>query len=37
MRIPFMQYKNLSVIDDGIDKCSEFIENSKHLDDCVYE
>lgn len=38
MRIPFMKYKNLSVnIDDGIDKCSEFIENSRNiLDDCVY-
>jgi DNA-directed RNA polymerase subunit H (RpoH/RPB5) len=38
MRIPFMRYKNLSVnIDDGIDKCSEFIENSRNiLDDCVY-
>jgi hypothetical protein len=32
-----MRYKNLSVIDDGIDKCSEFIENSRNiLDDCVY-
>jgi ATP-dependent Lon protease len=33
-----MRYKNLSVnIDDGIDKCSEFIENSWNiLDDCVY-
>jgi hypothetical protein len=30
MRIPFMRYKNLFVnIDDGIDKCSEFIENSE--------
>ena len=38
MRIPFSQYKNLDVsIKDGIDKCSEFMENAKKtLDSCVY-
>ena len=38
MRIPFSTYKNLDVnIADGIDKCSEFMENAKkHLDNCVY-
>jgi hypothetical protein len=35
MRIPFMRYKNLSVnSDDGIDKCSEFIETFGRL--CVW-
>jgi len=38
MRIPFNKYQNLSVsIDDGIEKCSEFMENAKKtLDECVY-
>jgi len=38
MRIPFNQYQSLSVsIDDGIEKCSEFMENAKKtLDECVY-
>lgn len=38
MRIPFSQYKNLDVnITDGIEKCSEFMENAKQtLDTCVY-
>lgn len=38
MRVPFSVNKNLSVnISDGIDKCSEFMENAKKiLDDCVY-
>jgi len=38
MRIPFSQYKSLDVnITDGIDKCSEFMENAKQtLDECVY-
>ena len=38
MRIPFGVNKNLSVsIKDGIDVCSDFMENAKKtLDDCVY-
>jgi ATP-dependent Lon protease len=38
MRIPFGVHKNLSVSrKDGIDVCSEFMENAKKtLDDCVY-
>jgi ATP-dependent Lon protease len=38
MKIPFGTYKNLSInIKDGIDMCSDFLENSKKtLDDCVY-
>ena len=38
MRVPFSVNKNLSVnISDGIDKCSDFMENAKQiLDDCVY-
>ena len=38
MRIPFSTYKNLNVsIGDGIDACSNFMENAKKtLDDCVY-
>ena len=38
MRIPFSQYKTLDVnITDGIEKCSEFMENAKQtLDECVY-
>ncbi len=38
MRIPFNTYKNISInINDGIDKCSEFVENAKkQLDNCVY-
>jgi ATP-dependent Lon protease len=38
MRIPFSIYKNLSIkMDDGMDKCTEFMENSKKiLDDCAY-
>jgi ATP-dependent Lon protease len=38
MRIPFSQYNNLDVnITDGIEKCSEFMENAKKtLDECVY-
>jgi ATP-dependent Lon protease len=38
MRIPFSTYKGMSVnIDDGIDKCSNFLENAKNkLDECVY-
>ena len=38
MRIPFGVHKNLEVsIDDGIDKCSNFMENAKkQLDECVY-
>ena len=38
MRVPFSVNKNLSVsITDGIDKCSEFMENAmKTLDTCVY-
>uniref|UniRef100_A0A6C0DQQ9 ATPase AAA-type core domain-containing protein n=1 Tax=viral metagenome TaxID=1070528 RepID=A0A6C0DQQ9_9ZZZZ len=38
MRIPFSVNKSLSVnINDGLDKCHEFMANSKRiLDDCVY-
>lgn len=38
MRIPFSTYKNLNVsIKDGIDACSDFMENAKKtLDSCVY-
>ena len=38
MRIPFAKYNCLDVnITDGIEKCSEFMENAKkQLDDCVY-
>jgi len=38
MRIPFGVHKNLSVsMNDGIDVCSDFMENAmKTLDDCVY-
>jgi len=38
MRIPFSNYKNLNVsITDGIDACSDFMENAKKiLDECVY-
>ena len=38
MRIPFGVHKNLNVsIKDGIEKCSEFMENAKKtLDECVY-
>ena len=38
MRIPFGAQKNLDVkITDGIEKCSEFMENAKKtLDECVY-
>ena len=38
MRIPFGIYKNLSInINDGIDKCSEYVINSKkQLDSCVF-
>ena len=38
MRIPFGFYKNLSItMDDGIDKCHDFMDNAmKTLDQCVY-
>jgi ATP-dependent Lon protease len=38
MKIPFGQYKNLSVkLEDGLDVCNNFLEKAKtHLDDCVY-
>jgi ATP-dependent Lon protease len=38
MRIPFGKYKELKVnINDGIDKCHDFMENAmKILDECVY-
>jgi len=38
MRIPFNNYNTLPInIDDGIDKCHEFMENAqKTLDDAVY-
>ena len=38
MRVPFSIYKSLSVrMDDGMEKCTEFMERSKNiLDDCVY-
>ena len=38
MSIPFGKYKNLEVsVDDGVDKCHEFMENAKNtLDTAVY-
>lgn len=38
MRIPFGKYKNLSLtLDDGVDKCHEFMASAKQtLDDVVY-
>ena len=38
MRIPFCKYSNLSVsMEDGLDKCHEFMSNAKNvLDKCVY-
>jgi len=38
MRIPFGKTKNLSItIDDGVEKCNEFMENAKKiLDEAVY-
>jgi len=38
MRIPFNQYKNLPLsLEDGVDKCHEFMENAKKtLDQAVY-
>jgi len=38
MQIPFGKYKNIPLtINDGVDKCHEFMENSKKtLDDAVY-
>jgi ATP-dependent Lon protease len=38
MRIPFSNYKSLSIsINDGVDKCHEFMENAqKTLNDAVY-
>jgi ATP-dependent Lon protease len=38
MRIPFYNNKNLSItMDDGVEKCHEFMQNSmKILDGCVY-
>ena len=38
MRIPFCKYSNLSVsMNDGIEKCHEFMSNAKSiLDKCVY-
>lgn len=38
MRVPYSVYKNLNVnISDGVEKCSEFMNNSKQiLDQCVY-
>jgi ATP-dependent Lon protease len=38
MKIPFGVHKALSIkMDDGIDKCNEFMNNAKHtLDNCVY-
>ena len=38
MQIPFGKYKSLPMkIDDGIDKCSAFMDNAKkELDKCVY-
>jgi ATP-dependent Lon protease len=38
MRMPFGKYENLPIsIDDGVDKCHEFMENAqKTLDDAVY-
>lgn len=38
MRIPFSNYKNLSItMDDGVDKCHDFMQNAMSiLDTCVY-
>jgi ATP-dependent Lon protease len=38
MRIPFGKHKNITInINDGIDKCNDFIVNAKtQLDNCVY-
>lgn len=38
MRIPFGKYKNISIsINDGLDKCNDFVVNAKQqLDLCVY-
>jgi ATP-dependent Lon protease len=38
MKIPFGIYKSLTVhIDDGMERCQEFMENAKnHLDNCVH-
>jgi ATP-dependent Lon protease len=38
MKIPFGVYKSLTVhIDDGMERCQEFMENAKnHLDTCVH-
>ena len=38
MKIPFGIYKNFNVtIDDGVDKCNDFLEKSKKiLDECTY-
>ena len=38
MRVPFGIYKSLSVkMDDGLDKCNEFMENAKlTLDECTH-
>ena len=38
MRIPFGVYKNIAInINDGLDKCSDFVVNAKkQLDNCVY-
>jgi ATP-dependent Lon protease len=38
MKIPFGVYKSLTVnIDDGMERCQEFMENAKtHLDNCVH-
>jgi ATP-dependent Lon protease len=38
MRIPFCMYKNLSVrMDDGLDKCHDFMLRAKNtLDECVF-
>jgi len=38
MKIPFGVYKSLTVrMEDGMDKCQEFMETAKnHLDNCVY-
>jgi len=38
MKIPFGKYQNLTVtMDDGIDRCQEFMESAKaQLDSCVY-
>jgi ATP-dependent Lon protease len=38
MRIPFNVYKDLSItINDGLDKCNDFMQNAKKiLDECAY-